>query len=252
MEPDRTYRLTVRGFSFLFRALGLRLDVQGTEHLPASGGAVVAANHTSYLDFAVVGYVARERGRHVRFLAKRSVFGVPLVGAAMRAMGHVPVDRASGARAYRTARRLAADREVVGLFPESTISRSWRVKPLQRGAAAVARSTDVPLVPVAVWGAHRVATVDGRRSLRRGTPVVVRVGAPLRPRPAETDAELTERLHAAMSGLLDAAMDAYPDQPRDEADRWWLPHDRGGTAPDPETAHELDRAAVARSGDVLP
>ncbi|MGJ9411651.1 lysophospholipid acyltransferase family protein [Aeromicrobium sp. CF4.19] len=248
MRSDRTYRVVVRIIGGIFRVLGVRFTVRGGEHLPRTGGAVVASNHISFIDFTVVGYAARDRGRLVRFMSKTSVFEVPVVGRLMRAMGHIPVDRWTGASAYRRARRLLAHGEVVGVFPEATISRSWRVKRLKPGAAGLALSRDVPLVPCVLWGAHRILTVDGRRSLRRGIPVTVLLGEPLVPRADETADELTDRLHEAMSTLLAEAVDAYPDVPRDDADRWWVPHDRGGTAPDVETAAALDREALRRIG----
>jgi 1-acyl-sn-glycerol-3-phosphate acyltransferase len=245
-RADRTYRTVVRIFAVAFRLLGLRITVRGAEHLPASGPAVVACNHIGFLDFTFVGYAARERGRLVRFMSKLSVFESPLSGWLMRAMRHVPVDRWSGAVAYRRARRLLDEGEIVGVFPEATISRSWLVKGLKPGAAGLAISRSVPLVPAVVWGSHRIMTVDGHRSLRRGTAISIVVGEPLVPGDGETIAELTARLHDAMAALLDEAIDDYPDRPRSDADRWWLPHDRGGTAPDPVAAAALDRAALER------
>jgi 1-acyl-sn-glycerol-3-phosphate acyltransferase len=243
---DRTYRNVVRVFAFVFRLLGLRITVRGAEHVPASGPAVIACNHTGFLDFTFVGYAARDRGRLVRFMSKLSVFQNRWSGWLMRAMRHVPVDRWSGAGAYRQARRLLDEGEIVGVFPEATISRSWLVKGLKPGAAGLAISRGVPLVPAVVWGSHRVMTVDGHRSLRRGTAISIVLGEPLVAAEGESIAELTERLRASMAALLDEAIDGYPDQPRSDADRWWLPHDRGGTAPDPTVAAALDRAALER------
>jgi 1-acyl-sn-glycerol-3-phosphate acyltransferase len=243
---DRTYRAVVRLVALVFRMLGLRITVHGAEHLPASGPAVIAANHTGFLDFTFVGYAARERGRLVRFMTKLSVFESPFSGWVMRAMRHVPVDRWSGAIAYRQARRLLDEGELVGVFPEATISRSWLVKGLKQGAAALAISRSVPLVPVVVWGSHRVMTVDGHRSLRRGKAISIVVGEPLHAGHGETVAALTQRLRTALSALLDEALDSYPDSPRSDADRWWLPHDRGGSAPPPHVAAALDQAALER------
>jgi hypothetical protein len=89
-------------------------------------------------------------------------------------------------------------------------------------------------------------TVDGHRSLRRGKAITILVGEPLHAGAGETVAGLTQRLRIALTALLDEAIDSYPDAPRSDADRWWLPHDRGGSAPDPETAAALDRAALER------
>ncbi len=248
MKRDRAYRWVVSAFAGLFRLLGVRISVHGAEHLPARGPAVLATNHISFLDFAFVGYAARERGRLVRFMAKKSLFETPGVGHLLRAMGHVPVDRWSGAGAYRQARRRLGQGEILGVFPEATISRSFRVKRLKAGAAALSSRSGAPIVPCILWGAHRIATVDRRPSLRRGVAVTILLGEPIVPREGEDVDVLTARLRSALETMLDEAIDAYPDQPRDDADRWWLPHDRGGTAPDVETGNRLDREALRRIG----
>ncbi len=231
--------------------MGYRFDVRGDQHIPTSGAAVLAGNHIGFLDFTFIGYAARRRDRLVRFMAKRSVFETPVAGRLMRSMRHIPVDRREGWRAYRQGLRTIDDGQLVGVFPEATISRSWLLKPFKRGAAGLAISRQVPLVPVVVWGGHRIYTVDGHRSLRRRMPVTVSVGAPLIPGDGETIDQLSERLHTAMEVLLDDAIDTYPVEPRNDGDRWWVPHNRGGTAPDPETAAVLDREAVARIGDTF-
>lgn len=244
---DRTYRLVVRAALGLFALLGLRIDVRGAEHLPRRGGAVVASNHTGFLDFLFVGLVGRRGGRFVRFLAKEAVFDAPVAGTAMRAMAHIPVDRAHGEVALRQAVAAAGAGEVVGVFPEATVSRSWELRPFRPGAAAVATWCQVPLVPVVVWGAHRIVTVDGRRSFRRGTAVTVLVGEPLRPAPDADPYAVSDQLRERMAALLAEAMDAYPDRPRDDADRWWLPASRGGTAPGIAEALRLDEEGMRRA-----
>jgi len=248
---DRTYSWVNRIFSTMFRALGIRFDVRGIEHLPSTGAGVIAANHIGFLDFTFIGYAARERGRLVRFMAKQSTFDTRVAGWFMRKMRHIPVDRRAGFRAYRQGLRLLDEGQLIGVFPEATISRSWLLKPFKRGAAGLSVSRQVPLIPVVVWGGHRIFTVDGHRSLRRRMPVTISVGEPLLPRAGESIDELSERLHTAMEELLAEAIDTYPATPRGDEDRWWLPYDRGGTAPDPETAAVLDREAVARIGDTF-
>lgn len=248
---DRTYRVVNRIFAMLFTAMGYRFDVRGAEHIPATGAGVIAGNHIGFLDFTFIGYAARDRDRLVRFMAKRSVFESRVAGWFMRKMRHIPVDRREGWRAYRQGLRLIDEGQLVGVFPEATISRSWLLKPFKRGAAGLAVSRQVPLVPVVVWGGHRILTVDGHRSLRRRMPVTVSVGEALIPGEDESIDELSARLHLAMEALLDAAIDTYPHRPRNDGDRWWMPYDRGGTAPDPKTAAILDREAVARIGDTF-
>jgi 1-acyl-sn-glycerol-3-phosphate acyltransferase len=240
---ELSYRAAVVGLRTVFAALWLRITVIGEEHLPASGPAVVAANHIGYLDFALLGYLGRRRGRFVRFLAKSGVFEAPVVGALMRAMRHVPVDREQGAGALREAEHRLAAGEVVGVYAEGTISRSFQIKPLARGAAAMALSTGAPLVPVVTFGGHRVVTVDGRRSLRWGTPVTIRVGPPV---PVHGDADaVTARLGEHLAALLDEVIADYPIQPG----AWWVPAAYGGSAPPPEVAARLDEEALARLRD---
>ncbi len=243
MSHDVVYRAVIRGLRIVFAVLGLRIDLRGAEHLPTHGGAVIAANHTGYLDFALVGYVGTQRGRLVRFLAKSGTFESRLSGGAMRAMGHVPVDRPQGAGALRHATRLAAAGEVVGVFSEGTISRSWLVKPLAPGAAAMAIAAGVPLVPVVTFGGHRLITVDRMGEPRRGTPVGIRVGAPLRPAPGEDAHALTLRLHARLAELVDETIEGYPRTGHDGA--WWLPSTWGGSAPDAAEAARLDAEGLA-------
>ncbi|MDQ6715055.1 MAG: 1-acyl-sn-glycerol-3-phosphate acyltransferase [Actinomycetota bacterium] len=244
---DLTYRVVIRLCRVLFRALGLRIDIRGVENVPTRGPAVLASNHVSFLDFMFVGLAGVQRGRFIRFLAKQPVFRPPLVGAAMRAMGHICVDRRHGEVALRHAVRAVEDGELVGLFPEATISRSWELKDYRPGAAAVAIWQQVPLLPVVVWGAQRVLTVDRRFSLRRGKAITIVVGQPLRLGREVTPAEGTARLRAAMQVLLAEAMATYPDRPRDDRDRWWVPASAGGSAPRPAVAAEMDARAMARA-----
>src|SRR4051812_50084958 len=83
--------------------MGLRFIVRGAHHVPREGGAVIASNHVSYLDFTFVGYGTRQAGRLVRFMAKESVFRHPVSGPLMRGMHHIPVDRAARSAAFREA-----------------------------------------------------------------------------------------------------------------------------------------------------
>ena len=239
-----TYRLTIRAFRLLFALLGLRIDMQGQERLPTSGPAVVACNHIGFLDFALVGLAADRRHRLVRFMAKQSTFDNPVSGPLMRAMRHIPVDRACGAPAARQARDELRRGELVGIFPEATISRAWTLKPFMRGAATLAVRERVPVIPVAVWGGQRVLTVDGRWSLRRGKAITILIGEPISPATGADVAAIEAELRQRMQDLLDRAQRDYPDPPRDDADRWWVPQHLGGSAPSPQEAAELDAAAL--------
>ncbi len=241
---DLVYRVVVAASKAVFRGLGLQIEVRGAEHLPRTGGAVLASNHVSFLDFTFVGLVGDRRGRYVRFLSKEGVFTPGPVGAAMTAMGHISVARAHGEVALRHAVRALRAGEVVGVFPEATISRSWTLRPFRPGAAAMAVWEQVPLLPVVVWGGQRILTVGGRFGLRRGRAITILVGAPLHPAVGADPVEVTRALRARIDDLLEEAMDTYPDRPRNLNDRWWVPRARGGTAPTPAVAAVLDDAAM--------
>src|SRR5919205_2917449 len=142
---DRPYRGVIRLALIVFSLFRFRFDVRGSEHVPATGGAIICSNHVSYFDFTFLGLAALPRHRLVRVMAKASVFEHRLAGPFMRAMQHIPVDRTAGAAAFDTAVRALKDGEVVGVFPEATISTSFTVKQLKAGAARMAFQANVPI-----------------------------------------------------------------------------------------------------------
>jgi 1-acyl-sn-glycerol-3-phosphate acyltransferase len=243
---DRPYRFVIRLALVVFKLFGFRFDVRGSEHVPTAGGAIICSNHVSFFDFTFLGLGALPQHRLVRFMAKSAVFDHWFAGRFMRAMQHIPVDRKAGAAAFESAVRALKDGDVVGVFPEATISTSFTVKDLKAGVARMAVDAGVPIVPAAVWGGHRVATKGHKVDLRRDVPVTVILGAPLLPEPDEKPQALLRRTRAAMEALLDEAQRTYPDQPAGPDDRWWLPAHLGGTAPTPEEAAAKD--AIRASG----
>ena len=218
------------------RVLGQPIDITGLEHLPRTGGALLACNHIGYVDF-IYGGVAPERiGRRVRFMAKRELFDHKVSGPIMRACRHIEVDRADGEASATQAREFLAQGELVGIFPEATISRAMEIKDLKTGAVRIAARTGVPLIPVVLWGTQRLMTKDHPRDFSRGTAISIRVGAPL-PITGDDPVGGTALLRASLQDLLAESIAAYPQQ---EAGAWWLPASRGGSAPTPERALELD------------
>jgi 1-acyl-sn-glycerol-3-phosphate acyltransferase len=219
----------------MFRALDLRIQVEGAEHIPATGGAVLASNHVSYLDFIFCGLGAQPAKRLVRFMAKKSVFTHRVSGPLMRGMHHIPVDRKAGNAAFHEAETALKEGEVVGVFPEATISESFTVKALKSGAARLAQAAGVPLIPMAVWGPHRLWTKGHKRDLtKRHVPVIIMIGAPIELKAEATAEATTVELRRRLSALLDEAQRTYPEKPSGPDESWWLPAHLGGTAPRPE------------------
>lgn len=232
----------------VFRVLGLRFRFEGLENIPVSGGVVLSSNHVSYLDFAFLGLGTYRRGRLTRFMAKESVFRHPVSGPLMRGMHHVPVDRASGSQAFRDGVTLLKAGEVLGVFPEATISRSFLLKELKPGAARMAQVAGTSIVPAAVWGGQRIYTKGHPRDfIHRGKTISVIYGEPLSPGRRDNPAEVLAELERRMGELLDRVQHSYPDQPASPEDHWWLPASLGGTAPTPEEAAALDAAEYSAS-----
>lgn len=239
---ELVYRPVVTFARGLFRALDLRFTIEGAEHIPLTGGAVIASNHVGYLDFAFIGFGARQRRRLVRFLAKKEVFDHRVSGPLMRGMRHIPVDRSAGAGSYSVAVDALRRGELVGMFPEATISQSFCLKDFKAGAARMAIDAGVPLVPAIVWGSQRVWTKGRKKELKRNhVPITVLYGEPMQPAPGDDAAAVTAALKAAMESLLDRAQTSYPEKPEGPDDAWWLPAHLGGTAPTLEEAQGRGR-----------
>jgi len=217
----------------MFRVLDMRITVIGDEHIPTTGGAVLASNHISYLDFIFCGLSARPSKRLVRFMAKQQIFSHGIGGPLMRGMHHIPVDRESGNASYQAAVSALSSGEIVGVFPEATISTSFTVKQIKSGAVRMASAAAVPLIPMAVWGTQRLWTKGRRRELtKRHVPIMIVVGEPLTTSADDDPADVTRRLRVEMQRLLDEAQRNYPEAPNED-DTWWQPAHLGGTAPAP-------------------
>lgn len=227
-----------------FRALDLRFRMSGTEHIPPTGPALLAVNHISYVDFIFSGLAALPAGRLVRFMAKREVFDHRVGGPLMRGMHHIPVDRADGSGSFDEALQYLRSGEVVGVFPEATISRSFEVKELKTGTVRLAATAGVPVLPVVLWGTQRIMTKDRPRDLSRGKTIAITVGEPLTPTGEDAVAD-TLLLRERMRTLLDRTIRDYPAEEQPSGS-WWLPAAYGGSAPTPDEAAELDEAERRR------
>lgn len=237
---DITYPPIIWTAKAAFKLLGQRFQMEGTEHVPTSGGVLLAVNHIGYVDFIYGGLAANPSKRLVRFMAKREVFDHPIGGPLMRSFHHISVDRGDGIASMQKAVEYLNAGEAVGIFPEATISRSFELKDFKTGAVRIAAEAGVPLLPVVLFGTHRMLTKGHPKDFSRGKTIAIRVGAPLHPTGADPIAETAE-LKAAMQVLLDEAIAAYPEDEK-PAGAWWVPKRLGGSAPTLEEAKEMELA----------
>jgi len=225
-----------------------RIRVEGKEHVPQQGGAVIAFNHHSYADAVMLAWaVVLKVKRPLRYMAKREACEGRWIGWVTRWISVIPVDRGSpGARAQALvgAETAVADGDLVAIAPEQTISDSLDLLPFRHGPARVALATGVPIVPCIGWGSQRFIGPDRRLGRVLRLPVTVRFGEPIVPRAGEDAAALTARLRARMEAQLEAVQRDYPDGL--PAGAPWVPARLGGGAP----AHEeVLRAHEARLRD---
>ncbi|VEG38081.1 1-acyl-sn-glycerol-3-phosphate acyltransferase [Mycolicibacterium flavescens] len=222
------------------RINGYKISYRGLENIPASGGAVIAINHTSYVDWLPAALAVHYRKRRLRFMIKEEMQDVKVVNFLIRRTGTIPVDRRAGAGAYAVAVERLRAGELVGVYPEATISRSFELKDFKTGAARMALDADVPIVPLIVWGSQRLWTKDHPRRLRRNRiPITVQVGNPLRA--GETMEQTLQELRSAMTEMLHEAQRDYPHP----EGAYWVPRRLGGSAPTLDEAKALDEAELA-------
>ena len=239
MEP--VYSSVIGLARGIFAMQGLRFTILGDENVPTQGGAVMVINHTGYFDFAYAGLAAQRSRRLVRCMAKDSVFHHPVSGPLMRGMKHIPVDRAAGAGSYAAAVAALRAGEIVGVFPEATISRSFELKDFKNGAARMAAEAGVPILPLVIWGSQRVWTKGHPKRLgRTNVPILINVGEPIPVAPDADPAAVTQEYKAVMADLLAVARAAY--EPLTGPDLKFLPASMGGTAPTLAEATRLDEA----------
>ena len=213
-----------------------RIDVEGVEHVPQDGPAILAFNHHSYADAVMLAWgVVLKVKRPLRYLAKREACEGRWIGWVTRWISVIPVDRGSAggrARALSGAERALEQGDLVAIAPEQTISDSLDLLPFRHGPARLALETGAPIVPVIGWGSQRFVGPDRRLGKVIGLPVTVRFVEPIRPRPDEDVTSLTRRLREVMERALSEVQHAYPDGL--PAGAHWVPARLGGGAPSHE------------------
>jgi 1-acyl-sn-glycerol-3-phosphate acyltransferase len=183
------------------------------------------------LDFALAGTAALPVKRYVRFMAKKELFDNKIAGPLLRGMHHINVDRSNGSASFVAALHALKSGEIIGIFPEGTISTSFEIKGLKSGAVRLAVGAGVPLIPTIVWGGQRVYTKGVKPNFKRGkTPVAVSFGEAIDYSP-DADMEAAElHLRQVMMGMLRQVQENYPDS---HVGQRWAPTRLGGTAPAP-------------------
>src|ERR1700757_496417 len=213
---------------------GTKLKFEGLENIPARGGALIALNHTSYLDWMPASIAAHERKRRLRFMIKAEMAEVKAVNYAIKHLGLIPVDRTMGHDAYAVAVQRLRQGELVGVHPEATISRSYELREFKTGAARMALQAQVPIIPMVVWGAHRIWPKDHpKKLLRNKIPVAVAVGRPLAPE--GTAEQLNAELRQAINKILYRVQEEYPHP----EGAFWVPRRLGGSAPSQDVSQQL-------------
>ena len=206
IEPQRLIQLIARPELMRF----VRFDIDGVDNIPPSGPAILVSNHRSYFDPVAICVTLAQRGRAVRFLAKKELFDVPLAGPVLRAMGAISVDRGTGSAEPLLAAAAAVQAgELVAILPQGTIPRGEEffdpVLKGRTGAARLSTTTRAPVIPMGVWGTELVwprnSRVPNVTNLRNPPTVRVRIGEPVDVKRRSAPAD-TKRIMAAISALL--------------------------------------------------
>lgn len=195
---DYGHRIGIAWSRLLFWAAGARLFVTGLENIPRDRPVVFASNHASQFDIPVL---YRALGVQFRFLVKKELFNIPLLGAAMRRAGYIPIDRSGGRAAVlslkKAAQRIREGTSIV-VFPEGTRSVDGRLQPFKSGGMQLAIHAGCPIVPVAISGSHEVLP-KGSISLRPG-PINVAIGRPIDPNGSRDD--VARKTWVAINSML--------------------------------------------------
>ena len=158
--------------------LKYRLAISGQEHIPATGGAVVAANHCSYLDPPVM--CASVRNRIVHFMARDTLFSNAVARWYFPRVGVIPLDRTRGdLGALKKAIATLKEGQVIGLFPEGTRSTDGQMHAAKGGIGFLVAKGDAPVVPIHITGTFQAFPKGS--SQFRPSRVTARIGTPIAP-----------------------------------------------------------------------
>jgi 1-acyl-sn-glycerol-3-phosphate acyltransferase len=201
----------------------MRWRVEGIERIPATGPVLLASNHISYFDPIAIGLLADIAGRRVRFLAKAELFEKRLMAAVLRRMGQIRVERGRGdVGALDRATAALRVGQCVHVFPEGTISDDFEPMAGKTGLARLARAAGVDVLPVGLWGTHRVIPPGDEKPERWRTPITIVVGEAIPVGPDANPRATTDRIMAGICAAVAEARRLYPPPPAGQTDAWWI------------------------------
>jgi len=183
-EKSARWRITA-GFALPLVALISRITLRGAENVPATGGFILAPCHFSAIDPVIMGVGLWKAGRAPRFMAKESLFRVPVLGSILRGLGQIPVDRSGQQRALgpmKAARVLADTGSGLIVYPEGSLTRDPDLWPMRgkTGAVRMALDANIPLIPAAHWGTQiLMPRYSGRIKFFPRTPITILIGKPI-------------------------------------------------------------------------
>ncbi len=159
-------------------------DWEGAENIPPSGSAIVASNHISYSDVLFLSQFLFLNGRAPRYIGKKSLFEIPLIGRILYAAQQIPVDRESGDASKALDHAIASLKagHLIGVYPEGTLTRDENLWPMvgKTGIARLAIMTQTPVIPVVAWGPQKVLPPYAKMPhLWPRTKIIFRVGTPI-------------------------------------------------------------------------
>jgi 1-acyl-sn-glycerol-3-phosphate acyltransferase len=159
-------------------------DWHGAENIPASGPAIIASNHISYADALFLSQFLFVNGRAPRYIGKKSLFDIPLIGRILYAAEQIPVDRESENASNALDHAIASLKvgHLIGVYPEGTLTRDENLWPMvaKTGIARLAIMTQTPVIPVAAWGQQKVLPPYSKKlHLWPRTKITFRAGRPI-------------------------------------------------------------------------
>jgi 1-acyl-sn-glycerol-3-phosphate acyltransferase len=185
-----------------------RVRVVGRDRLPRDGGFVLAPSHRSMMD---IPFVALVTPRRIRFMGKKPLFAIPVVGTLFRWLGGFPVARdGTDRKAVRESVEMLRAGEVLCVYPEGTRQHGPKIQPLQPGAAYLALRSGVPIVPVGMAGTEEILRTKPDPIPRFGRVAIV-VGEPITPESLSTSLVSRDRVDALTAQLSDELQRVYDE-----------------------------------------